>query len=159
MRVLGSVAAPNESVAQQLLGRGITLADNEQVLAQSDFVSLHVPLDETTWHLIGADELALMKPGSMLVNMARGGVVDEVALYRALTGGGNVAGAALDVHEAEGEGTVSPFAELDNVVLTPHIGAMALDSQRLIGARVVELLDAYHHGQLDAEVRDGEHVV
>ena len=95
----------------------------------------------------------------MLINVARGGVVDEAALYDSLTSGGNVVGAALDVHETEGEGTMSRFAELDNVVLTPHIGAMALDTQRLIGDRVVELLHAYHQGHLDAEVRDGEHVV
>jgi phosphoglycerate dehydrogenase-like enzyme len=145
-------------VAQNLLGRGITLAHNERVLTESDFLCLHVPLDETTRHMIGRDQLARMKPGSMLINMARGGVVDEAALYEALTSGGNVVGAALDVHEVEGEGTISPFADLDNVVLTPHIGAMALDSQRLIGDRVVELLDAYHRGHLDAEVRDGEHV-
>lgn len=159
MRVLGSVENPNQSVAQNLLGRGITLADNERVLTESDFLCLHVPLGETTRHMIGTEQLARMKPGSMLINVARGGVVDEAALFQALTTGGTVVGAALDVHEAEGEGTASPFAELDNVVLTPHIGAMALDSQRLIGDRVVELLDAYHQGKVDAEVRDGEHVV
>lgn len=159
MRVLGSVDAPNGSVAQNLLGRGITLSDNGRVLNESDFVCLHVPLDPTTRHLIGGDELARMKPGSMLINMSRGGVVDEVALYEALTSDANVVGAALDVHEAEGEGTISPFADLDNVVLTPHIGAMAKDSQRLIGDRVVEVLDAYRRGELDAEVRDGERVV
>jgi D-3-phosphoglycerate dehydrogenase len=91
--------------------------------------------------------------------MSRGGVVDEGALYEALTTDGNVVGAALDVHETEGEGTISPFAELDNVVLTPHIGAMAQDSQRLIGDRVVEVLDAFGRGELDAEVRDGERVL
>jgi len=159
MRVLGSVAVPNGSIAQNLLGRGITLTDNERVLSEADFLCLHVPLDESTSHLIGREELARMKPGSMLINVARGGVVDEAALYEALTSGGNVVGAALDVHETEGEGTISRFAELDNVVLTPHIGAMALDTQRLIGDRVVELLHAYHRGHLDAEVRDGEHVV
>jgi phosphoglycerate dehydrogenase-like enzyme len=159
MRVLGSVDEPNGSVMQNLLGRGITLADNPRILAESDFVCLHVPLDETTRYLIGRRELSRMKPGSMLINMSRGGVVDETALYEALTTGGNVVGAALDVHEAEGEGTISPFAELDNVVLTPHIGAMAVDSQRLIGERVVEVLDAYRRGELDAEVRDGERVV
>jgi D-3-phosphoglycerate dehydrogenase len=159
MRVLGSVAEPNGSVTQNLLGRGITLTDNARVLAESDFVCLHVPLDDSTRHLIGRRELARMKPGSMLINLARGGVVDEVALYEALTTGGNVVGAALDVHEVEGEGTISPFAELDNVVLTPHIGAMALDSQRLIGDRVVEVLDAYGRGDLDAEVRNGERVL
>ena len=159
MRVLGAVEDPNGAVAQNLLGRGIMLADNERVLSEADFLCLHVPLDATTRHMIGRDELARMKPGSMLINMSRGGVVDEGALYEALTTDGNVVGAALDVHEAEGEGTISPFAELDNVVLTPHIGAMALDSQRLIGDRVVEVLDAYRRGDLDAEVRDGERVV
>ena len=159
MHVLGSVSAPDGRVAMDLLSRGITLVDNEQVLAESDYLSLHVPLDDRTRHLIGRAELERMKPGSLLVNMARGGVVDEAALYEALTSGDTVAGAALDVHEHEGEGTISPFVGLDNVVLTPHIGAMALDSQRLIGERVVELLDAYHHGQLEAEVRNGEHVV
>ena len=74
-----------------------------------------------------------MRPGSLLVNMARGGVVDEKALYEALTRGDRLAGAALDVHETEGEGTMSPLAALTNVVLTPHIGAMAVDTQRLIG--------------------------
>src|SRR5262249_27261181 len=142
MRVLGSVDLPHGSVAQNLLGRGITLADNDRVLAESDFVCLHVPLDRTTWHLIGREELARMKPGSMLVNMSRGGVVDEAALHEALTNDGNVVGAALDVHETEGEGTISRFADLDNVVLTPHIGAMAQDSQRLLGDGVVEVLDA-----------------
>ena len=159
MRVLGSVDAPNGSVTQNLLGRGIMLADNERVLTESDFVCLHVPLDATTRHLIGREELARMKPGSLLINMSRGGVVDEGALYEALTTDGNVVGAALDVHETEGEGTISPFAELDNVVLTPHIGAMAQDSQRLIGDRVVEVLDAFGRGELDAEVRDGERVL
>jgi D-3-phosphoglycerate dehydrogenase / 2-oxoglutarate reductase len=159
MRVLGSVDEPNGSVTQNLLGRGITLADNARILAESDFVCLHVPLDDTTRYLIGRRELARMKPGSMLINMSRGGVVDETALYEVLTTGGHVVGAALDVHEVEGEGTISPFVELDNVVLTPHIGAMAVDSQRLIGDRVVEVLDAYRRGELDAEVRGGERVV
>jgi D-3-phosphoglycerate dehydrogenase / 2-oxoglutarate reductase len=159
MHVLGSVSAPDGRVAMDLLSRGITLVDNERVVAESDYLSIHVPLDERTWHLIGSEELGRMKPGSLLVNMARGGVVDEAALYRALVEGQTVAGAALDVHEVEGEGTISPFASLDNVVLTPHIGAMASDSQRLIGVRVVELLDAYSQGHLDEEVRDGEHVV
>ncbi len=84
--------------------------------------------------------------------------MDEQALLQQLNAGGTVAGAALDVHEREGEGTLSPFAELPNVVLTPHIGAMALDSQRLIGDRVTELILAFQQGRLDEEVRDDEHV-
>jgi D-3-phosphoglycerate dehydrogenase len=90
-----------------------------------------------------------MKDGSFLVNMARGGVVDEQALYTELTEGDRVLGAALDVHELEGEGVMSPLAALPNVVLTPHIGAMAWDSQRLIGERVAELVGAHERGCLD----------
>jgi phosphoglycerate dehydrogenase-like enzyme len=63
------------------------------------------------------------------------------------------------VHEREGEGTISPLAELSNVVLTPHIGAMALDSQRLIGERVTEILSAYNTGRLEEETKDGELVI
>jgi D-3-phosphoglycerate dehydrogenase / 2-oxoglutarate reductase len=129
------------------------------VLTTSDFLCLHTPLDESTRHLIGTDALARMRPGSLLVNVARGGVVDEAALLEALTRGDTVAGAALDVHETEGEGTRSRFADLDNVVLTPHIGAMAVDSQHLIGERIVELVQAYDNGKLDEEIRDGEHVL
>jgi D-3-phosphoglycerate dehydrogenase / 2-oxoglutarate reductase len=159
MRVLGCVAHPSTEVAGRLARRGITLADFDEVVANADFVTLHVPLDDSTHHLVDAPVLDQMKPGSLLVNVARGGVVDEKALHEALVNGTSLAGAALDVHETEGEGTVSPLAELPNVVLTPHIGAMALDSQRLIGERVVELIDAFHQGRLDQEVRDGEHVV
>ena len=159
MRAIGCVANPNDTVAQQLLGRGVRLADYDEVLTTSDFLCLHTPLDESTRHLIGSEALSRMKPGSLLVNVARGGVVDEAALLEALTQGDTVAGAALDVHEIEGEGTRSRFAELDNVVLTPHIGAMAVDSQRLIGERIVELVQAYDNGKLDEEIRDGEHVL
>lgn len=159
MRALGCVAAPTLDIAAQLAERGVTLVDFDQVLAEANFVTLHVPLDDTTHHMLDASALDRMRPGSLLVNMARGGVVDEKALHEALVSGTSVAGAALDVHETEGEGTVSGLAELRNVVLTPHIGAMALDSQRLIGERAIELIDAFHHGRLNEEVRHGEHVV
>jgi D-3-phosphoglycerate dehydrogenase len=159
MRAIGCVARPNDTVAQQLLGRGVRLVDFDEVLTTSDFLCLHTPLDESTRHLIGTEALARMKPGSLLVNVARGGVVDESALLEALTRGDTVAGAARDVHEVEGEGTRSRFADMDNVVLTPHIGAMAVDSQRLIGERIVELVQAYDNGKLDEEIRDGEHVL
>ncbi len=159
MQVLGCVAHPSEQVARTLANRGITLAGCDDVVAKADFLSLHVPLNEATHHMMDAAALRRMAPGSLLVNVARGGVVDEHALYQALTEGGTVAGAALDVHEREGEGVISPFAQLPNVVLTPHIGAMASDSQRLIGDRVVELMQAFGDGRLDLEVRDSEHVI
>jgi D-3-phosphoglycerate dehydrogenase / 2-oxoglutarate reductase len=159
MRAIGCVAHPSQAVADQLGRRGVTLTGFDEVVERSDFVTLHVPLDDTTHHMLDAEAFERMRPGSLLVNVARGGVVEEKALYDALTTGTTVAGAALDVHETEGEGTVSPLAQLANVVLTPHIGAMALDSQRLIGERVVELIDAFDQGRLDEEMRDGEHVV
>jgi len=159
MEVLGCVARPSHPVAENLARRGIRLCDFDEVVTSADFVTLHVPLDETTRHMVDATVLERMRPGSLLVNVARGGVVDEKALYEALVDQSTVVGAALDVHEAEGEGTVPALAELPNVVLTPHIGAMALDTQRLIGERVVDLVHAFERGSLDKEVRDGEHVV
>lgn len=158
MRVLGCVAHPSDEVAKALAQKGITLTDFAHVVDEADFLCLHVPLDDSTRHMVDAAVLSRMKSGSYVVNAARGGVVDERALYAALAGGGPVAGAALDVHEKEGEGTVSPFADLPNVVLTPHIGAMALDSQRLIGERVVELVSAYVAGNLDDALGPTERV-
>ena len=93
------------------------------VLTDADFVSLHVPHLKETHHLIGARELALMKPEAYLINAARGGVVDEKALYLALKAK-KLAGAALDVFEKEPPDQDLPFFQLDNVVVSPHIAAM-----------------------------------
>jgi phosphoglycerate dehydrogenase-like enzyme len=153
MRAIGCVADPSETQRRRLAARGVTLTTFDEVLEQSEFVCLHVPLTARTRHMISDSELTGMKQGAFLVNVARGGVVDEEALLRELTGDApRIAGAALDVHEAEGEGTMSPLRDLPNVVLTPHIGAMATDSQRLIGLRVLELMDAFSAGDLDAVV-------
>lgn len=98
-----------------------TWVDKETLLKTSDFVVLLVPYSTATHHLIGADELALMKPTAHLINIARGGVVNDVALIEALRLN-KIAGAGLDVFE--GEPALSPdFFTLDNVVLTPHIGS------------------------------------
>jgi D-3-phosphoglycerate dehydrogenase / 2-oxoglutarate reductase len=158
MRALGCVDHASPAVASALAGRRITLTDFDTVVAESDFLCLHVPLDDRTHHMVDARVLQRMKRGSFLVNVARGGVVDEGALLTALTDGGTLLGAALDVHEREGEGVVPRLGELPNVVLTPHIGAMAWDSQRLIGERVLELLRAYEQGSLDREVQPEEMV-
>jgi D-3-phosphoglycerate dehydrogenase len=141
MRVVGCVRNPSDARADGFAAEGIELMSLEDVLAQSDFVSVHVPLSEETRGLIGAAELARMRPGSFLVNIARGGVVDEDALFRALQAGERPAGAALDVHVQEGEGRVSPFAELSNAILTPHIGATTVDAQRQIGEQIVRIID------------------
>jgi phosphoglycerate dehydrogenase-like enzyme len=84
-----------------------------------------------------------MKPGAFLINMARGGVVDEHALYKVLVQGARLRGAALDVHKHEGEGKVSPLAALPNVLLTPHMGSSTVDTQREIGRRVVEIINSF----------------
>lgn len=149
MRAIGCVDTVNSAVATALAERGVTLTDFDTVVSEADFLCLHLPLDEHTRHIVDARVLSRMKDGSFLVNVARGGVVDEQALYTELTEGDRVLGAALDVHESEGEGVVSPLAALPNVVLTPHIGAMAWDAQRLIGERVVELLGAHERGCLE----------
>jgi len=140
MQVIGCVEHPSEINGQRFKEQGFDLVDIESVLRNSDFVSIHVPLKESTINLISDDELSLMKDGAYLANLARGGVVDEQALYRHLTREGGLAGAALDVHKQEGEGKISPLAELNNVVLTPHIGAMTIDSQKQIGERVIEII-------------------
>jgi phosphoglycerate dehydrogenase-like enzyme len=126
-----------------LSAKGIELTNFDNVVSRADFLSLHVPLNESTYHLINAATLSRMKPGAFLINIARGGVVDEEALYNELIKGGRLCGAALDVHKEEGEGRISPLAGLPNVVLTPHIGAMTIDSQREIGRRVVEIIDSF----------------
>lgn len=133
MNVLAVVARPGQERRAALARQGITLVELDTLLASSDVVCLAVPLNETTRGMLGAEQFARMRSGSYLVNVARGGVVDESALLEALRTR-HLSGAALDVHAREG-GT-SPFADLDNVVLTPHIGAMSRDVQREIGETV-----------------------
>lgn len=126
MKVIGSV----DPLTRANDPEGIHLMRTNEVLPRADVLALACPLTEDTRNLIGASELDLMMPTAYLVNIARGGVVDEAALYTALTRN-RIAGAALDVHAAE-QGD-SRLAELDNVVLTPHIGAMTMDAQDRIG--------------------------
>ena len=103
---------------------GATPVAFEELLARSDFVSLHVPATKETHHLIGADQLARMKKSAFLINTARGSIVDEVALATALERG-EIAGAGLDVFEAEPK--VEPrLLELENVVLLPHVGSASV---------------------------------
>ena len=82
-----------------------------------------------------------MKEGAYLIDLSRGGVVNEQALLEALTGDGGLAAAAIDVHQSEGHGFTSPYVSLPNVILTPHIGSQAVDTQLAIGKRVIEMID------------------
>lgn len=113
----------------------------EQVLARSDVLSLHVPLTDTTRSMIDADALASMKKGSFLVNVARGGVVDECALASALTSG-QLAGAALDVFANEPLEADSPLRAAPNLVLTPHLGASTSEAQELVATEISEAVRA-----------------
>lgn len=96
----------------------------DELLVRSDFVSIHAPLNESTHHLIGAGQLALMKSSAYLINTARGPLVDEAALVTALRDR-SIAGAALDVYEDE-PALAAGLAELDNVVLAPHTASATL---------------------------------
>ncbi len=98
-----------------------------ELLRSSDIVSLHVPLNPTTRHLIGAREIALLKPAAVLVNTSRGPVVDEAALTEAL-GAGRIAGAGLDVFDQEPPEATNPLFSLDNVVLTAHLAGPTVES-------------------------------
>ena len=107
---------------------GMRYAGLEELLRVSDFVTLHMPMSDETRGMIGAPELALMKPTAILVNAARGGVLDHDALYEALAGG-QIGGAALDVTEPEPLPPDSPLLELDNCLIVPHLGSAAVETR------------------------------
>ena len=150
MQVIGCVEKFSLERAAKFHRSEIDLLGFDQVIEHSDYLCLHVPLKDNTRNLINADVLARVKPGSYLVNLARGGVVDEQALYDSLMKGDRLRGAALDVHKNEGEGKLSPLASLANVILTPHIGAMAFDAQREIGHIAVEIVKNFENQQVSS---------
>ena len=121
--------------------RAIELVEMDALLRRSDVVTVHVPLNDATRGLIDADALRLMKPGAYLINVARGGVVDEAAVASALSDG-RLAGAAIDVYEHEPPRD-SPLLGAPNTVLTPHLGASTREAQQKAGLEVAEqVLDA-----------------
>ena len=136
MRVIAHDIAPDAAFARRHVVEMTALPD---LLARSDFVSLHCPLNRQTRHLIGAAELAAMQPGAVLVNVARGGLVDESALERALAEG-RLDGAGLDVFATEPTSTGHPLFAFENVVASPHIAgndATAIDDMMVEAARCV----------------------
>jgi D-3-phosphoglycerate dehydrogenase len=129
--------------AQQL---GVTLASLEEVLSTSDFITIHMPKTPETVGMIGDEQLALMKPSAFIVNVARGGLIDEDALYRALSAR-TIAGAGLDVFVSEPP-TGSPLLALDNVVVTPHLGASTNEAQEKAGVSVARSVRLALSGEL-----------
>lgn len=133
-------------VAKLPMGNNRTMATLEELLAISDFVTLHVPETPSTKNMIGAAELAKMKPGACLLNASRGTVVEIEPLAAAIKSG-HVGGAAVDVYPDEPEGNsdgfASPLRGLPNVILTPHIGGSTEEAQEAIGREVSSALIKY----------------
>ena len=112
--------------------KGIRYVSLEELLKNSDYVSMHCPLTESTKHMINKETLSLMKPSAFIINTSRGALIDEAALIEALEKG-TIAGAGLDVQETEPPEENSPLYTMDNVLLTPHMGWKGLETrQRLV---------------------------
>jgi D-3-phosphoglycerate dehydrogenase / 2-oxoglutarate reductase len=128
------------------LGNAAAAASLQALLQEADVVTLHVPQTPQTRDLIDAEHLAQMKPGAVLINLARGQAVDIAALHAALRSG-QLRGAALDVFPVEpasaGQPFESPLRDLDNVILTPHVGGSTIEAQRNLGLEVSEKLRDY----------------
>jgi D-3-phosphoglycerate dehydrogenase len=125
-------------------GPEIKMVSLDELLTESDFVTIHIPKTAETQGLIDSAALAKMKPTAFIINAARGGVLDEVALFDALTAG-TIAGAGLDVYATE-PCTDSPLFALDNVVATPHLGASTEEAQEKAGIAVAESVVAAFAG-------------
>ncbi|MGA7329159.1 MAG: D-glycerate dehydrogenase [Rhodomicrobium sp.] len=136
---------PRRLPAAEEQGNDLTFVSLDELLLQSDFVSLHSPLKPETYHQIGARELGLMKRTAFLINTSRGAIVDEAELSRALAEG-RIAGAGLDVFE--NEPAVSPaLLKLTNTVLTPHLGSAVADLRETMANIVVDNILAILNGQ------------
>ncbi|MCP4493784.1 MAG: phosphoglycerate dehydrogenase [Gammaproteobacteria bacterium] len=120
---------------------GINKVELDTLLSSSDIISLHVPKTPETTNIINATALNQMKAGSMLINCARGGLVDEMALLEALESG-HLRGAALDVYEIE-PARENPLFELHNVICTPHLGASTIEAQEKVAIQVAEQISEY----------------
>jgi D-3-phosphoglycerate dehydrogenase / 2-oxoglutarate reductase len=127
--------------AERALDLGVDKVELEELLRRADFITLHTPLTERTRNIINAESLKLVKKGVRLINCARGGLVDEAALFEALKSG-HVAGAALDVFVTE-PATDSPLFALPNVVCTPHLGAATTEAQENVALQIAEQMSDY----------------
>ena len=153
MNVIAHELFPDQDFVKQ---HGIKLVEFPTLLKTADFVSLHCPLNEDTRGLMNAAAFALMKPGSIFINTARGGLVVEADLIAALKSG-HLGGAGLDVFEEEPTDPANPLFKMDNVVLCPHLGGGDLQSIADIGAEAARSIVTLHNGQWppDAAVLNG----
>jgi D-3-phosphoglycerate dehydrogenase len=139
------LVASRSAGSDELSRFGYCSASLDELLARSDVVSLHLPLMAQSKHLIGSRELRLMKPTTILVNTARGSLIDEAALVEALKNGA-IAGAGLDVFESEQMPHTHPLLSAPNTVLTPHIAGSTEGALRRTAEQLVERLFAIFHG-------------
>jgi len=141
-----SVLAWSQNLTQERADQvGATLVGKDELLAQSDLVSIHLVLSARTRGLLGARELGLMKPSAYLVNTSRGPIVDEPALVTALQGK-TIAGAALDVFDEEPLPLDHPLRRLENTVITPHLGYVTTETYRIFFEQTVENIRAFLNG-------------
>lgn len=143
MRILYFNTSPRPELEESLDAKRMEL---NELLKESDFVTIHVPLTKQTTHLIDADKLGLMKKSAYLINNSRGAVVDERALYEALRAG-KIAGAGLDVFEEEPVSLTNPLLKLQNVVLAPHISSASVETRARMAEMVAENLIAFFRGE------------
>lgn len=125
---------------------GVQLVDFHMLLKESDFVSLHVPQNDSTYHLINRETLALMKPTAILINTARGGIVDQAALVEALQSNA-IGGAALDVTDPEPIAVDDPLLSLPNALVVPHVGSATLQTRALMASMAADNLIEGINGQ------------
>lgn len=140
MKILVSTRTPRADI------ENIHFTTNEEVLKESDFISLNCPLNESTRHMINKETLAMMKPTAFLVNTARGALIDENALIDALQNHA-IAGAGLDVQEVEPLDDASPLYTMDNVILTPHMGWRGLETRQRLVSIIQDNIRAFSNGQ------------
>jgi phosphoglycerate dehydrogenase-like enzyme len=125
---------------------GVAYAGKEDLFRQADFVTIHLVLSQRTRGLVGAKELALMKPSAYIINTSRGPIIEETALLAALRGK-TIAGAGLDVFDVEPLPSDHPLRKMDNVVLTPHLGYVAMQNYRAYFAGIVDDIRAFLDGK------------
>ncbi len=142
MNVIAWTYNPSEERAKQL---GIQYVSLQDLLRMSDVISLHVKLTDDSYHLIGERELALMKPNALLINVARGPVIDTDALVGALNSG-HLGGAAIDVYDQEPPPTDHPLLKCEHVILTPHCADMTPEGVDLLNEGTVDNIIAFLEG-------------
>ena len=125
---------------------GVHFTTLEEVFKNSDFISLHCPLNDQTRHLVNKETLALMKPTAFIINTARGPLINEEDLIDALKAK-KIAGAGLDVQEVEPLAASSPLFALDNVIVTPHMGWKGLETRQRLVSILKDGIDGYRRGE------------